>query len=122
MINAPALAAGLAVDPKALGDLRTRAAKDPAGTLKEAARQFETLFLDMMLKSMRSAAPGDSLFDSEGTQVYTGLLDHEYSRKLADKGGLGLADLLIKQLSQLEGERRQNRATVKKSGGLPITV
>ncbi len=90
--------------------------------MKEAARQFETLFLDMMLKSMRSAVPGDSPFDSEGTQVFTGLLDHEYSRKLADKGGLGLADLLVKQLSQLKGERLQNSAAVKKSGGLPITM
>jgi flagellar protein FlgJ len=87
--------------------------------LKEVARQFETLFLDMILKSMRSATASDSVFDSEATQMFTGLLDHEYSRKLADKGGLGLADLLVRQLSQIKGEL-QNSAAVKKSEVLPI--
>ena len=88
--------------------------------MKEVAIQFETLFLDMILKSMRSATAGDSAFDSEATQVFTGLLDHEYSRKLAEKGGFGLADMLVRQLSQLKGERLQNNAPVKESGILPI--
>lgn len=88
--------------------------------MKEVARQFETLFLDMILKSMRSATPSDSVFDSEATQMFTGLLDHEYSRKLADKGGFGLADLLVRQLSQIKAEQLENSAAVKKSEVLPI--
>jgi flagellar protein FlgJ len=115
-MNALDYTSGLAVDPKSLGDLRARAAQDPAATLKEAARQFETLFLDMMLKSMRTAAPGDSVLDNEATKVFTGLLDHEYARKLANQGGLGLADLIVKQLSQLRS------SAVKKSADLPITT
>src|SRR5262249_62296448 len=94
------IASGLAVDPKSLGALQERAAKDPQGALKQAAREFETLFLDMMMKSMRAAAPAKSMFDNEGTRMFTGLLDHELSRKLADRGGLGLPALLGKQLSQ----------------------
>jgi peptidoglycan hydrolase FlgJ len=106
---------GLAVDPRSLDDLRVRAVKDPDGTLEQAALQFETLFLDMMLKSMRSAAPGDSLFDSEVTKTFTGLLDHEFARKLAAQGGLGLADLLLRQLALVRGD------AVKKTADLPIT-
>lgn len=112
---------GLAVDPRALGDLRARAAKDPQGALKDAAREFETLFLDMMMKSMRTAAAGKSMLDSEGTRVFTGLLDHEFSRKLADQGGLGLANLLIKQLSKLTPPAsKEGDAAVKKTPSLPI--
>jgi flagellar protein FlgJ len=96
----PILHTGLSVDPKSLGDLHTRAVKDPQGALREAARQFEALMLDRMVKSMRTAAPGDSLFDGEGTRMFTELLDHEYAAKLAAQGGLGLADMLVRQLSQ----------------------
>ena len=112
---------GLAVDPKTLGHLKAQAAKDPHGALKEAAREFETLFLDMMMKSMRTAAAGHSLFDSQATRVFTGLLDHEFSRQLSDRGGLGLADLLIKQLSKLAPAPPSNSTTVKKTLNLPIT-
>jgi flagellar protein FlgJ len=114
-MDASAYVSGLAVDPHALGGLRARAAKDPGAALEETARQFETLFLDMMLKSMRSAAPGDSLFDSSETKIFTGLLDHEFARKFASQGGIGLADMMVRQLSQLRGE------PVKKSPDLPIT-
>jgi flagellar protein FlgJ len=100
-MNAAAVATSLAADPKALGNLRAQAAADPKGALEAAAKQFETLFLDMMLKSMRSTTAGESMFDSEATKMFTGLLDQEFSRKLGEQGGLGLADLLVKQLSQL---------------------
>ena len=121
MPNTQAIASGLAVDPKALGDLRARAAKDPQAALKDAAKEFETLFLDMMMKSMRTAASGHSMLDNEGSRLFTGLLDHEFSRKLADQGGLGLANLLLKQLTQLAPKTSEaDRSEVKKSPQLPI--
>ena len=119
-MNASDVTSGLAVDPKTLGNLKAEAAKDPDAALKETAKQFETLFLDMMMKSMRTAAAGNSEFDSEATRTYTSLLDHEYTRKLAEQGGLGLADLLVKQLSHLKDGRVHADTAVKKSGKLPI--
>jgi flagellar protein FlgJ len=92
---------GLAVDPKALGDLKRRAVEDPEGALKAVAQQFEQLLLDQMMRAMRTAAPGESLVDNEGTRMFTSLLDQEYSRTLAASGGLGLADLLVTQLTRL---------------------
>ena len=118
---ANAITAGLAVDPKALGDLRARAAKDPQAALKDAAKEFETLFLDMMMKSMRTAAAGKTMFDNEATRTFTGLLDHEFARKLADQGGVGLADVLLKQLSKLAHPTPEtDTAAVKKTLNLPI--
>lgn len=102
-----AITPGLAADPKSLGDLKRRAVEDPEGSLKLVAKQFEQLLLDMMMKSMRRAAPGESQFDNEGSRLFTGLLDQEFSRKLSEQGGLGLADLLVKQLSQLRGHGQE---------------
>ena len=91
----------LAADPNALASLKRRALTDEAGALREAAKQFETLLLDMVMKSMRDSVPGDSLLDNEGTRMFTGLLDQQFTRGIAERGGLGLADLLVKQLTQL---------------------
>jgi flagellar protein FlgJ len=75
----------------------------------------------MMMKSMRTAAPGKSVFDNEGSRVFTGLLDHEFSRKLADQGGLGLADMLLKQLSKfVPATAETDGDAVKKPLNLPI--
>jgi flagellar protein FlgJ len=109
---------GLAADPKALGDLKRRAVEDPEGSLKLVARQFEQLLLDMMMKSMRRAAPGESLLDNEGSRLFTSLLDQEFSRKLSEQGGLGLADLLVKQLSQLRGHDQETPHSADKKGNV----
>ena len=93
----------LAADPNALASLKRRALTDEEGAARAAARQFETLLLDMMLKSMRETVPGDNLFDNEGSRMFTSLLDQQFARGMAEQGGLGLADLLVKQLIQLRG-------------------
>ncbi len=109
------LTPGLAADPKSLGDLKRRAVEDPQGSLKLVARQFEQLLLDLMMKSMRRAAPAESMLDNEGSRLFTSLLDQEFSRKLSEQGRLGLADLLVKQLSQLRGhDQEKPRAADKK--------
>ena len=98
----------LAADPAALGRLKSRALTDEEGALRAAARQFETLLLDMMIKSMRATVPEDGLLDNEGTRMFTGLLDQQFSRSIAAKGGLGLADLLVKQLTQLRNPGQES--------------
>ena len=101
-MNSNAISTGLAADPKALGDLKRRALQNPEEGLKAAARQFEMLLMDMVMKSMRNTASGESLLDNEGTRMFTSLLDQEYAHRLAERGGLGLADLIVKQLTQLK--------------------
>lgn len=104
-MDSPVMTIGLAADPRALGDLQRRAKADPEGALKDVARQFEAWLLEQMLKTMRTAAPGETLLDNEGSRLFTGLLDQEYARRLAETGGLGLADLLVQQLTDLRGQR-----------------
>lgn len=71
---------------------------DPAA-LKAAAQQFEALFLQMVMKSMRDAVPREGLFDSEQARMYESLLDQQLTQVMSTKGrGTGLAAMIEKQL------------------------
>ncbi len=99
MINTYDISSKLAVDTRSVDDLRLQAKKDPDQALKEVAKQFEALFVHMMLKSMREATPKDGMFDSQQTQFYTQMLDQQLAQSMSSKG-IGLADMMIKQLAQ----------------------
>jgi flagellar protein FlgJ len=88
----------LAIDAQALGALRAQAKNSPDAALEKVATQFEALFMQMMLKSMRESVPQDGMFDSEATRTYMGMLDQQLATSLAGRSGLGLAAVLVKQL------------------------
>lgn len=89
----------LAVDVQSIEKLRLLTKQEPDKALKQVAQQFEVLFMNMLLKSMREATPKDGMLDSEQTQFYTSMLDMQYAQSLSAKG-IGLADIMIKQLSR----------------------
>jgi flagellar protein FlgJ len=78
---------------------RGAGAHDP-NTLREVARQFESIFTKMMLDNMRSASFGDPMFGSDQVDMYQGMMDDQLAVQLSQGKGLGLADMLIRQLSQ----------------------
>jgi flagellar protein FlgJ len=88
----------LAADVKGLSDLRRAATQNSPEALKGVAKQFEALFMNMIMKSMRDATPQDGMFDSDQTKMYTSMLDQQVSQNLANRG-VGLADMLVRQLS-----------------------
>jgi flagellar protein FlgJ len=94
------LNASFYADPTALSGLKKDAAAQSPQALRETARQFESLFTTMMLKSMRSATPGDPLFGSDQQQFYQDMFDQQLAVQLSQGRGLGLADLMVKQLMQ----------------------
>lgn len=87
-----------ALDTKGMGELKQSAKAGSPEALKGAATQFEAMFINMMMKSMRDATPQDGMLDSQQTKMFTGMLDQQMSQKMA-KRGVGLADMLIRQLS-----------------------
>lgn len=91
-----------AADGVDLNALRRSAGKDSPEALRAAARQFEALFMNMMMKSMRQAAPADGPFDNDQSRMYTSMLDQKISEGFA-KRGIGLADALMRQLSNNAG-------------------
>lgn len=92
------LSGKLAIDTKDLGALRESAKQNSPEALKAAAKQFEALFMNMVMKSMRDATPGEGLFDNQQTKMYTSMLDQQFSQTMANRG-VGLADMLVRQLS-----------------------
>ena len=79
--------------------LRQRAQTDSKAALPIVAKQFESIFTQMMLKSMRDANYGDPLFDSQSGNAWQGLFDQQLSVTLSAQGhGLGIADMLVRQL------------------------
>jgi len=92
-------------DVSGLATLKRQAtAGDPASN-KAVAKQFEALFLQMVLKSMRDATPHEGLFDSEQTQMYQSLLDQQLGQVLGSSPrGTGLAAMIEAQLSRQNQE------------------
>ena len=88
----------LAMDAKEMDALKSAAKNNSPEALKETAKQFEALFMNMVLKSMREATPQDGLFDNSQTKMYTSMLDQQLSQTMG-KRGVGLADMLVRQLS-----------------------
>ncbi|WP_315710347.1 flagellar assembly peptidoglycan hydrolase FlgJ [Brenneria uluponensis] len=102
--------ASAAYDVQSLNKLRNEVAKsnDPEG-LKKVAHQVESLFVNMMLKSMRSALPQDGLFNSDQTRLYTSMYDQQIAQDISAKG-LGLADMMVKQLGKNYKEQPDSNA------------
>lgn len=86
-------------DPAGLSALKREAGEDPAKALLPVAKQFESVYLQMMLKSMRAAVPESDLFSDESGKVYRDMFDNQLSVNLAEQGGIGLAKVMVKQLT-----------------------
>jgi peptidoglycan hydrolase FlgJ len=91
------------LDMKSAQDLRTKMQQDPKAGLKDAARQFEGMFLQMVMKSMRDATPADGLMNSDSTRFYTSMLDQQLASQLGASGQLGFARLIEAQLGRMSG-------------------
>jgi flagellar protein FlgJ len=91
----------LAIDANGLSGLRLAAKQNSPEAAQGAAKQFEALFLNMMMKSMRDATPQDGPMDSDQSKMFTTMLDQQMTQKMADKG-IGLADALVRQLTKYE--------------------
>lgn len=83
-----------------LSHLKIAAKEKSPDAIAEVATQFESLFVQMMLKSMREANKSDGLFGSNQMQFYQDLYDKQISIHLAEKRSVGIANMLMRQLSE----------------------
>lgn len=108
------------IDPRQLESLKTQAAKDPKKAIPEAARQFEQIFVQQVMKSMRSASLGGGAMDSEASKTFTSMLDQQLSvaisKRSSQSGGLGLAAMIEKAM--MKTVDRQTDASVGVPGGV----
>jgi flagellar protein FlgJ len=92
------LTSKFALDVQSVNQLRLEAKQSSPEALKQAAQQFEAVFMNMLMKSMREATPQDGMFDSEQTRMYTSMLDQQLTQRMASRG-VGLAEVMVRQLS-----------------------
>lgn len=98
-MSASDLSGQFALDVQGIQRLRHTARQDERAGLEGAAQQFEALFLQRMLKSMRAAIPESDLMNSQQTRFYTELHDQQLAQHLSARGGgMGLAEELVRQL------------------------
>jgi flagellar protein FlgJ len=110
------------LDPNALAGLKRQAKDNSPQAVAASAKQFEALFLQMVLKSMREATPSNGLTDNEQTRMYQGLLDQQLAQNLAQQGGMGLAQALVRQLGGGAGGSAGPAAAATPAGLNPRTL
>ena len=106
------------MDIQGLASLRSHARGAPGAAISEVAGQFESLFVQMMLKSMRDATVDGGLFDSSQLDTYQQMFDQQISLELSQQGGIGLAEILVTQL----GGGAQTEPVIDEVGGVQPLV
>lgn len=99
-MSAPPVASSYYADFGRMEALKKTARQDQPAAIREAARQFESLFTNMLLKSMREANLGEGLGDSEQTKFYQDMFDQQLAVQMSQGKGLGLAERLVQQLQR----------------------
>jgi len=115
------LAAPLALDAAALSGLKQQAKDSPKAALSAAATQFEALFVQMLLKSMRDALPQDGMLQSDTSKMYTSMFDQQIAQQMS-KRGIGLRQILEKQLAPALAGGTDAAAAKAAPAGAPTPV
>lgn len=120
-LNSMNLAAGgvldqrLSLDVQGVDALRRTVRTSPQEGMKQASKQFEVMFMQMVLKSMREATPSDGMFSSQQEKLYTSMLDQQLAQNLSGRG-LRLAEAMFAQLGRTMG----GEVTQPSSGAVPV--
>ena len=111
------------MDFSGLGELRGKAQQNQDKALKESAQQFEGLFIQMMMKSMREAnAPmKDEENHSQALETFEGMFDKEVSLQMSKRGALGVGDFMERAVKQQGTPQPSTEALLKARGkGIPL--
>ena len=117
------------LDFDGLGQLKGQARQDAKSATRETAQQFEVLFLQMTMKSMRESIIKSDLSDDKTIATYESMFDKEVSVQLAKRNSLGLADMLVRNLESQQAnmattaeilQQRQDTSKVPAQKGLPL--
>ena len=129
-MSSPSVAPTYYADFSGLEGLKKNVKADDPKAIRAAAQQFESLFTNMMLKTMRDAKLGQGLGDSQQSDLYQDMYDQQISLKMAQGKGIGLADMLVQQLTRngaakaAAGQRpeRAPRAAARQRAPSPLSM
>lgn len=103
--------AAVYTDFNGLAKLKQGAREQTPEAIKEVAKQFESVFLNMVLKSMRQAKLAEGALDSQQGEFFRDMYDQQIALHLSEKGGIGLADMIAKQLSPKQPKTEEKMQT-----------
>ena len=116
----PSNAQSLAADAQSLGNLKMEAGKNTPASIKETAKQFESLFMRELMKSMREATMKSGMLDSAGGDLGTDLLDQQFAVQMSGQPG-GLSDMIALQLTrQMAGTNKDSTAGTAGHSSAPV--
>ena len=116
----PSNAQSLAADAQSLGNLKMEAGKNTPASIKETAKQFESLFMRELMKSMREATMKSGMLDSAGGDLGTDLLDQQFAVQMSGQPG-GLSDMIALQLTrQMSGTTKDVAAGAAGQSANPV--
>lgn len=93
-------------DLQGLAGLRRQVRQNSPEAIRDAAKQFEAVFIQMMLKSMRTASLSDGgIMDSDQSRFYRDMFDQQIALSMAQQGRLGIADQMTRQLGGAEADQ-----------------
>jgi len=95
-------------DFQGLNQLKTQARNKSPEAIRAVARQFETLFVQMMLKSMRDANIGEGLFDNDQGKIFQEMFDKQVSLDMTKHQSIGLSAMIVKQLGGQESKTQSD--------------
>ena len=95
-----------------LSDLASPGTSKTNKQLKSLSKQFESIFVHQLLKSMRSTVQKTGLFDSHATNMYESLHDEEIAKLMTEQKGICLADVIYRDLARLEAKVEKARSEI----------
>ena len=90
------------------GDVSKLNSDKKLNELKEISNQFESIFINQILKQARKNKIENGLFDSEAISTFNSMIDEQYSKILSKKTNFGISEAIINQFkSQVVNERKK---------------
>lgn len=108
------------LDFGSLTALRGQAVQDERKALRKAAEQFEAYFLQETLKAMRQTIVKSELSENASADLYEDLMDKEVAQQMARRGGVGLADMLERQLAKRQAPAEPSTEAALKARAFPV--
>jgi peptidoglycan hydrolase FlgJ len=109
---------GSVTDSRSIEALRAAAARDPKSSIRETAKQFESLFMQEVMKSMRASTMASGMLENSATQLGTEMLDTQFAGKMTGLPG-GLSDAITRQLQRQMGVATDKAEAAKTVQPLP---
>lgn len=110
-MSTPVEQAGAYTDFSGFGSMRRAARENSPDALKQVAQQFEAMFVHQLLKGSRDSALAEDVLGGDRNDMVHDLYDQQMSLHLSQKGGLGITDMLVRQLGGQAAAETGTRAT-----------